>query len=206
MEKKTEKKTTEWSGENLIVIDPQYSVNKVDFLWKVIQRFDFYINSTNTKASAIIAFNTFVLGGIVFRAIDILPSTEIDHRYYLVSGYALIISAISSLVSLIATFFVISPFLKSSGDSSSNGNEPYSSMIFFCHIAKLDSAFQFNEKIQFSNDDEICKDLSIQAYSLAQGLNRKFETIKMIFFWIFLIQLPAFGITISIKLYTLIFL
>lgn len=196
----------EWDGENLVFIEPQHSINKIDFLWKTIQRFDFYINSTNVKASSIIAFNTFVLGGIVLKASEILPLKGVDHCLYLASGISLIISAIASLVSLITTFFVISPFLKSSGDTDPKVKEPYSSTIFFADIAKLSSATQLLEQIKSSSDEVIYQDLSIQAYSLAQGLNGKFEKIKMIFYCILLVQLPAFGIVISIKLYTLIFL
>ncbi len=201
-----EEKRTEWDGENLVVIEPQYSINKIDFLWKTIQRFDFYINSTNTKASSIIAFNTFVLGGIVLKASEILPSKGIDHCLYLTSGISLIISAIASLVSLIVTFFVISPFLKSSGDTDTKVKEPYSSTVFFADVSRLGSATQLLEQIKSSSDEVIYQDLSTQAYSLAQGLNGKFEKIKIIFYWILLVQLPAFGIVISIKLYTLIFL
>lgn len=194
---------TEWDGENLVVTEPQYSINKIDFLWKTIQRFDFYINSTNTKASAIIAFNTFILSGIVLKASEILPSTKVDYRFDTASGVALVISAITSLLSLLVTFFVISPFLKSSENKILNGVEPYSSAIFFSHVAGLDSATQLHGKLKSSSDEIICQDLSVQAYSLAQGLDGKFKKIKMIFYLIF-IQLIAFGIVILIKLYTLI--
>ena len=191
-------------GGNLVVTEPQHSINKMDFLWKTIQRFDFYINSTNTKASAIITFNTFILSGIVLKAPEILPSTKVDYRLYAVSGVALVISAITSLLSLLATFFVISPFLRSSENKTLDRAEPYSSTIFFSHVAGLDSATQLHEKLKFSSDETICQDLSIQAYSLALGLDGKFKKIKMIFYLIF-IQLIAFGIVILIKLYTLIF-
>jgi Family of unknown function (DUF5706) len=201
-----EQKRTEWDGDNLVVIEPQHSINKMDFLWKTIQRFDFYINSTNTKASSIIAFNTFVLGGIVLKASEILPPKGVDHYLYLASGVCLIISAIASLVSLIATFFVISPFLKSSGDTDTKVKEPYSSTIFFADIAKLSSSNQLLEQVKSSSDEVIYEDLSIQAYSLAQGLDGKFKKIKMIFYWILFVQLPTFGGVIAIKLYTLIFL
>jgi hypothetical protein len=199
-------KITEWDGGNLVVIEPQHSINKMDFLWKTIQRFDFYINSTNTKSSSIIAFNTFVLGGIVLKASEILPSQGVDHRLYLACGISLIMSAIASLVSLIATFFVISPFLKSSGGADPKVQEPYSSTVFFAHVAGLSSATHLLEQIKSSSDEVIYQDLSIQAYSLAQGLNGKFEKFKIIFYWILFVQLPTFGIVISIKLYTLIFL
>ena len=199
-------KRTEWDGQNLVIIEPQYSINKMDFLWKTIQRFDLYINSTNTKASAIIAFNTFVLSGIVLKASEILPSKEVDQFFYIASGISLIVSAIACLVSLIATFFVVSPFLKSFGDTDSKVKEPYSSTVFFADVARLSSATQLLEKIRSSSDEVIYHDLSIQSYSLARGLMGKFEKIKMIFYWILFVQLPAFGIIISIKLYTLIFL
>lgn len=34
---------------------------KQDFQWRIIQRFDFFIATTNSKTSMLIAFNTFVL-------------------------------------------------------------------------------------------------------------------------------------------------
>lgn len=35
---------------------------RIDFLWKVIARYDTYISATNTKASFLVALNSLVVG------------------------------------------------------------------------------------------------------------------------------------------------
>ena len=44
---------------------------KIDFLWKVIGRIDSYMISTHNKAALLLAFNTFVIGGIILKWSDI---------------------------------------------------------------------------------------------------------------------------------------
>jgi Family of unknown function (DUF5706) len=180
--------------------EPVNSINKTDFLWKVIQRFDFYINSTNTKASAIIAFNAFIGGSIILKASDLLPSIEAHHYLIVASSISLFTAAIASLVSLVITFSVISPFL-----TSSKNHVNYVSIVFFAHIAELNDPIEFYHQVQSSNDETILQDLSVQAYSLAKGLNGKFKKMAIAFSAIVFFQLPAFGLVILIKLYTLIF-
>jgi hypothetical protein len=179
---------------------PVNSVSKVDFLWKIIQRFDFYINSTNTKASAIIAFNTFVVGGIVLKASDLLPAKQLHHCLAIVSSVSLLIAATASLVSLGITFSVISPFLK-----SSEKQEQYTSSIFFAHVAALSDPIKFYQQIQYVDDEKILKDLCVQSHSLAQGLNSKFNRMQIAFRAIIFFQFPALGFVILIKLCTLAF-
>jgi Family of unknown function (DUF5706) len=181
--------------------EPVYSINKIDFLWKVIQRFDFYINSTNTKASAIIAFNAFIGGSIILKTSDLLPSIEAHHYLIVASSISLFTAAIASLVIFGATFLVISPFLKSSQSESEK-----LSNIFFAHVAKRENPIEFYGQIQSSNDDQLCQDLSIQAYSLAQGLDKKFRKMQIVFRVTIFFQLPACSFVILVKLYTLLFL
>jgi plasmid maintenance system killer protein len=176
------------------------TVNKVEFLWKIIQRFDFYINSTNTKASAIIAFNIFVLGGIVLKASELLPAKQTYRFLAAVSSVSLLIAAIASLVSLGITFSVISPFLK-----SFKKQDRYTSNLFFIHVANLGDPIRLYQQIESADDEDVLKDLSVQAYSLAQGLNKKFNKMRIAFQAMIFFQFPAFGLAVLIKLFTLVF-
>ena len=55
----------------------QLTSAQVNDTWmKLIGRYDFYNGSVNTKAALLVAFNTFVAGGIVLKWKDILDQVE----------------------------------------------------------------------------------------------------------------------------------
>lgn len=144
------------------------------FLWDTIKRIDFYINTTNTKATIIIAFNTFLTGSLILKYKDILDLFDKEsHKLIMVSGIVLSLSCICSFISLIFIFKVVTPFL-----GSFKNEKSYLSKLFFSDIAKNVTAQDYINELKKSNNSSIIDDLGIQAYSLAKGTESKFENIK----------------------------
>lgn len=55
-----------------------------DSLWEILKRYDFYVESTNTRATVIVAFDTFVFSGITlnWKAILLLSINNNDVVQY----------------------------------------------------------------------------------------------------------------------------
>lgn len=156
----------------MILIDTEPDLKS--FLWDTIKRLDFYINTTNTKATIIIAFNTFTTGSVILKYKDILCLFS-NNSDKLKTGSALLLSlsCISSLISLYFIFKVVTPFL----DSHKN-EKNYLSKLFFIDIAKNSTAQDYLNELKKSNKDSIVEDLATQAFSLAKGTETKFNNIK----------------------------
>lgn len=173
--------------------DDETKVQEV--LWKIIGRFDFYIGSTNSKAAVIVAFNTFIMTGIVFKWADVGT---------LFAGYPKIISIINLLlfftgvVSAISLWFVINaihPFLKSPEHPME-----YNSVIFFEHVARHTDPKDYLNQLGGMDSQSIVDDLGKQTHVLAKGLTQKFKTMKIATNIILFIQIPCFFTILAIKL------
>jgi hypothetical protein len=170
-----------------------------DLLWKVIQRYDFYIGTTNAKAAIIATFDTFVFGAIVIKWQDLLPLFGAHRNASVLAGCFLAVAAVASLVSLWAIFLVINPFVKSPKRPTQ-----YHSVIFFSHVAEHEVPENYLTCIEQSNDESLCKDLGLQAHSLAMGVRDKFQKMKFAVGAIIFAQIPALAAMVIIKLWTLI--
>lgn len=171
-----------------------YILEKDEFVWKIISRFDHYIGTTNTKATVIVAFNTFVFSAIVLKWADLLLPYQGQRAIVFISSLLLLVAALSSLVSLAAVFLVINPFLKSPKKPAK-----YHSIIFFGHVAEYDKADEYLQCVQSSDEDKLTEDLCIQAHALAQGLDKKFRIMKIAVYAILFFQLPSLALLILIK-------
>lgn len=171
----------------------------VDSLWRIIQRYDHYIGTTNTKAAIAAAFNTFIFGTIVIKWQELLPLFGAHRSAAVLAGFLLAIAAIASLVSLWATFQVINPFLRSPKSPTQ-----YHSVIFFSHVAEHENSENYLSCFQQSNSDTLCKDLGTQAHVLACGIRDKFQKMKIAVGAIILVQLPALAGIVVVKLWTLV--
>lgn len=145
---------------------------KIKFLEHTMQRFDFYINSTNNKASIIIGFNSILLGATFFKfheLINLFPC--IGWPLYLATTIIFMVTIISS-VSLLLSFRVIVPFLQSGEEYGK-----YTSLKFFEPIAKMKEE-DYIEKIKKLNDSDAVYDLSKQSHILAKGLSVKMVALR----------------------------
>src|SRR5947209_8017908 len=91
--------------------DSQLLKEKIDYLFKIIGRYDFYINSTNTKASLVIAWNGVVIGTILLKFNDILVTYKSSHWAVITASVLLSLMGICSVISIALVFNVIFPFI-----------------------------------------------------------------------------------------------
>ena len=139
----------------------------------IIQRFDNYINNANMKGNFLLAFNTFLCGGIISNHKNLIDLIDCPSHYYLVDLCLVILF----LVSITTTVFIIKavyPFLNS-GNSS---KDKYHSHIFFNSVAEFKSDIEYYESLSKLSDKEVEEDLAKQAYQLAKGLKKKFTFLE----------------------------
>ncbi len=175
----------------------KFKVANIDFLWKIISRFDFYFGTTNMKATVIVAFNTFIFSAIVLKIDELLLPLKPHKSAVIITAILLVIAALASLVSLGAVFLVINPFLK-----SPKHDLTYQSKIFFQHIAEYKEPKDYLQFINKCTDDNWIEDLSMQAYALSKGLKYKFDKMKTAIGAILFVQLPALGLIVLIRIIT----
>lgn len=135
----------------------------------IIQRFDNYINGANTKGNFLLAFNTFLCGGIIGNYKNILGLICCPCHYCLVNICLVALFAIS-IITTILIIKAVYPFLNTGNSSKDN----YHSHIFFNSVAEFKSESEFYESYTKKTDKEIEEDLAKQAYQLAKGLKSKF--------------------------------
>jgi len=139
----------------------------------IIQRYDNSINGANTKGNFLIAFNTFLTGGII------TSYSKISELVILTLGKTLIdilicILFILCVMAIILVIKAVYPFLKS-GNSSI---EKYHSHIFFNSVAEFQTDKTYNESLTKLTDEEFNSDLANQAFQLAYGLKKKYRFLE----------------------------
>jgi hypothetical protein len=139
-----------------------------DHLKLIIQRFDTYIVNANTKGAFLLAFNTFLCGGLLsnYQTLKTIvrPCLEIYMQI------ALLIIFVMGIVSLIIVLLAVYPFL-SSGNSS---KDKYHSLIYFGSVSEFNNAEEYADKLQEQEKLDSYKDLAHQIYQLAKGLKKKY--------------------------------
>ncbi|MFC1747231.1 Pycsar system effector family protein [Pseudomonadota bacterium] len=145
---------------------------KIDLLLDAIKRFDGYMVSTNTKASVILAFNSFMLGTVFIKFNDIVQLYQ-GESYQLTAMVALTLINLCSITSLAFVFCVVYPYLGKQLPT----NSPNRSLFFFKDIASI-STDEYIQSFNTSQDETIRKDLSSQVHTLAVGLNNKMMLMR----------------------------
>lgn len=172
------------------------NLNRIDFLWKTVGRYDFYIGTTNAKAAALLAYNTFVVGGIVLKFRDVLALFDGHSKSAAVGAVLLIAASLASIVSLWSTFVVVLPYLW----SPKKPND-YHSLIFFNHVAEYSSGEDYCKRVDGMGEAEAVKDLSYQTHALATGTRKKFNWLRLGIGSLLFAQVPAFAMLLLIKLW-----
>ncbi len=149
-------------------------INKVDFLWKVIFRYDHYINSTNAKASLVIAWNGIVIGAVLLQYENILKIFSVKPHGQVVASIAMVLLGLSSLVSNFFVFKVVTPYVP-------NG-EAKKSLIYFGSVSKMEQQ-KYHTLLSEADNSSILSDLSLQATDLATSLERKMQKTKTSIFF-----------------------
>jgi hypothetical protein len=152
---------------------------------KLIGRYDFYNGSVNTKAALLVAFDTFVAGGIVLKWKDIAEAFGNQKVAFFFVALFLIVALAASLVSLWFTFKSVNPFL-----GSPNLPKNYHSLLFFGDVKKF-ALEDYHKEVVKVTDEELGRDLAYQAHALADGLCGKFAALRTAVWWILFVLIPA---------------
>lgn len=169
----------------------------MDFLWKVLGRYDFYIGSTNTKAALLIAYNTFVVSGIILKWKDISPCFASHPKLAVATAALLFLLAIFSLASLIFTFRTINPYTKTCRQPGK-----YHSKIFFSDVSQFESADSYLDSVKTSAPESLFEDLAKQTYIVARGVDLKFAELKKAIGAILFFQIPTLVAVLLVHLIT----
>lgn len=151
--------------------------DKIDYLFKVINRFDFYINSTNTKASLILAWNGVLIGTVLLKYGEILSAFQPAGWS---KGAAVVLLTLIGICSLVSNVFVLSvvfPFLRPSSKSTAGRILKSESTLFFGSVAATGSE-GYHKRIVEIDAEEVLADLADQAATIAQGLQDKMQLIR----------------------------
>lgn len=144
---------------------------KIELIFKKILRYDFYVNSTNAKASLIIAWNGVVIGTILLKYNEIISLyANVKFAYYVATLFLLIIG-FASVISIALVFQVVNPFLTASH------NKDGKSLFFFGSVAKL-SFNEYKQKELESTYSDTLSDLIEQSYVISDGLNKKMNSLQ----------------------------
>lgn len=151
--------------------------DKIDFLFKVINRFDFYTNTTNTKASLIIAWNGALIGAVLLKYSEILNTYQPAGWIKVAAITLLLLVGTCSVVSNVLVLKAVFPFLRSSSRRATSRILQSESMLFFGSVAAMGTEI-YHRGIADSDVDEILTDLADQAVTIAQGLRDKMLVIQ----------------------------
>lgn len=141
---------------------------KLETLKFILTRLDSYIESSQNKSNLYLALNTIILGGII-TIISALKDLNCDWLLNLL----LLLIAIASVVSIIITLLAINPYVRSSDDKKR-------SIFFFKDIASNVSCSNYETSLNKTIDHNLVEDLTSQVYSIAKGLNSKYQKLRLV--------------------------
>lgn len=157
---------------------------QVEFLFKIIARYDSYIASTNTKASLIIAWNGVILG-FVFLKYDSILSQYRQEGWIIACAVALVsLVGFASIVSIFLIFRAISPFMQGKRDEANRGSATPESVIFFGSVASMNPV-EYASALSRRTEEELLHDLAEQTCILADGLKKKMQQTRQSVFAIY---------------------
>jgi hypothetical protein len=150
--------------------------NKYEHIKFIIQRFDHYYDTVNSKGSFFIGLNTFILGGVCAGYITLYQSL---HPGFFIWTF-LVLLIVSSILSTILTIAAIQPYSK---DNHANTDTP--SLMYFGGIARFELTF-LKQKFHEQTSERIDDDAIEQMHSLAIGLKGKFNKLKIASYFLIL--------------------
>lgn len=149
-------------------------VSRASYLEKLLDRYDHYIATTNTKASIVITLATFIVGGVV------LVLVNFDEPG---CGTALALTLVLGLIgiSVASAASVVYPRLNTSEEQ---GNENYQSLIFFGAVAERGRE-EYVEEVVRIEEKNLVEDAAIQVHVLANVANKKFKKLQISYICLF---------------------
>ena len=146
--------------------------DKSTFLFDVIKRYDHYIATTNFKVGLLMSFVGAVVLGLSVRIVLLgSPQSSCDYFYYCAVGFS-VLTVLLSLAAAINLLRAVFPNKKT--------DKSYSSLVFFGDVLAIeDGADGYAKKIEEATPEELLKDLSKQAFIVAEIVNEKFRVLKI---------------------------
>lgn len=129
-----------------------------------IDRFDHYYESVNSKTNLYITLNTFIIS--VVSAISSKIIVQLGNTFW--SKFLVISIIIIASISVIYTIWSSLPYLRSDNDS----------VFYFGYVSNL-SLKDLLSKLEASSTESSAQDLAQQLHALAQGLENKFNKLRI---------------------------
>jgi len=172
-------------------------IDKIDFVWKVISRYDTYISTTNYKATIILTLNIFLISGITFKSTEILIIFNNLPTCRLAIVIILLLIGISVIYSICRAILAIEPNL-------GKNNNQNKTILFFDHVKSLGSE-KYLEKLNNMKPNDFLSDLCEDGWNLANILSEKLRNLSHSV-WVFkYIQITLLIILILLIGYVMIF-
>lgn len=165
-----------------------YTQEKIDTFFKVLGRYDHYINTANTKTTVLTSFLIAVIAGISLRLVLLLKEPKIAYYCDLLNPYVWSLATIClSLLAIIFAFIQLRP------NTSSDAN--YQSMIFYGDVAKHEYS-AFLAAVNKATPQNILDDLARQVHAVAEVTDNKFKYLKRVTTIIVWFVIPSLILTI----------
>jgi hypothetical protein len=167
-----------------------------DVFWKTIQRFDFYANTTSSRAPVVMTFNTFVVSAVILKWQQIVSELQPSRFAVIAGGVLLSVIACASLVSLRFVFRVIAPY----HHVTPQGQAPPRSIFFFEDVARYQSSADLLASADAYDEDRMRGDMAAQLHALARSVHDKFEYLRHATWAILYVQMPAAVLLLVLRL------
>ena len=172
---------------------PRFAHEHVDFCWRVIQRFDGYINATNTKAAIVLTFNSLTFATVVLKWGELSQNFGYSKVALGVAAILFVVCAVASVASLWFGLNAIIPMLSSPKEPGK-----YHSLVFFGHVAEFVTPDAYADAVRAGTMDSAVEDLAKQAHALGRIAALKFSQLTWAARLIVFVQLPAFLLMILV--------
>lgn len=154
-------------------------MDKIDFYFKVLARYDQYIQLANTKASnhitllaSILAANTALVGwGINIENVTLCT---------VIIGFLYVLFLYRCFEWYSSCMKVIDPNRKRNSDDSANKNDDDLSSIFYSDISKFCNFEDFKSQVHQRNENQHLDDLIHQVFIMAKITEKKFDDYQSV--------------------------
>lgn len=148
------------------------------------------------KGNFLLAFNTFLTGGVIANYSEMIELIS-DNCGATLLNIILCGLIISSIVTTVFVINAVYPYLVS-GNSS---KDSYHSHIFFNSVSEFESDNAYHESLSKLTDSEFERDLSHQAFQLANGLKSKYNNLKWAMRFVYFELICILSIILIIVIY-----
>jgi len=173
--------------------------DKRDAVWKILQRYDAYITTANSKVGLLMAFESLLVPAIAFKIDDIFKMFSYKPLAYT----AVFVISLPLLISLMVFREALGVIKPDTSSPQVQGKSVYKSLIFFGHVA---------DKVKFRDHDSYLDewktqtpeldftDCALQAHAVAKILNDKLVGIERATDYLCKFQLPPLVLIALLKI------